>query len=116
MGESRECRQLRVAATPAHLFGSCFVCAVLVDSPAREAVRRGSRDVAAPLGGDLHGYKKHGVSEHRICRWKVKYGGMTVSEAQRLRQLTDENRRLKTFVADLTLDDQALKAVLEKKW
>jgi putative transposase len=41
---------------------------------------------------------------------------MTVSEAQRLKQLEDENRRLKHLVADLTLDNQALKAVLGKKW
>ena len=60
--------------------------------------------------------RKHGVSEHTIFRWKAKYGGMTVSEAQRLKQLEDENRRLKTLVADLTLDNQALKAVLGKKW
>jgi putative transposase len=60
--------------------------------------------------------RKHGVSEHTIFRWKAKYGGMTVSEAQRLRQLEDENRRLKHIVADLTLDNQALKAVLGKKW
>ena len=60
--------------------------------------------------------RKHGVSEHTIYRWKAKYGGMTVSEAQRLKQLEDENRRLKTLVADLTLDNQALKAVLGKKW
>ena len=39
-----------------------------------------------------------------------------MSEAQQLKQLTDENRRLKTLVADLTLDNQALKAVLGKKW
>ena len=64
--------------------------------------------------GDLA--RKHGVSEHTIYRWKAKYGGMTVSEAQQLKQLTDENRRLKTLVADLTLDNQALKAVLGKKW
>ncbi len=60
--------------------------------------------------------RKHGVSEHTIYRWKAKYGGMTVSEAQRLKQLEDENRRLKHLVADLTLDNQALKAVLGKKW
>jgi putative transposase len=41
---------------------------------------------------------------------------MTVSEPQRLKQLEDENRRLKHLVADLTLDNQALKAVLGKKW
>ena len=60
--------------------------------------------------------RKHGVSEYTIYRWKAKYGGMTVSDAQRLRQLEDENRRLKHLVADLTLDNQALKAVLGKKW
>lgn len=60
--------------------------------------------------------RKHGVTEHTIYRWKSKFGGMTVSEAQRLRQLEDENRRLKHVVADLTLDNQALKAVLGKKW
>lgn len=60
--------------------------------------------------------RKHGVSEHTIYRWKAKYGGMSVSEAQRLKQLEDENRRLKHLVADLTLDNQALKAVVGKKW
>jgi putative transposase len=60
--------------------------------------------------------RKHGISEHTFYRWKAKYGGMTVSEAQRLKQLEDENRRLKHLVADLTLDNQALKAVLGKKW
>jgi len=60
--------------------------------------------------------RKHGVTEHTIYRWKAKYGGLTVSEAQRLKQLEDENRRLKHVVADLTLDNQALKAVIGKKW
>ena len=60
--------------------------------------------------------RKHGVAEHTIYRWKAKFGGMTVSEAQRLKQLEDENRRLKHLVADLTLDNQALKAVNAKKW
>jgi putative transposase len=60
--------------------------------------------------------RKHGISEHTFYRWKAKYGGMTVSETQRLKQLEDENRRLKHLVADLTLDNQALKAVLGKKW
>ena len=42
--------------------------------------------------------RKHGVTEHTIYRWKAKYGGMTVSEAQPLKQLEDENRRLKHLV------------------
>jgi putative transposase len=60
--------------------------------------------------------RRHGVTEHTIYRWKAKYGGMSVSDAQKLRQLEDENRRLKHIVADQTLDIQALKAVLGKKW
>ena len=54
--------------------------------------------------------RKPGISEHTIYRWKAKYGGMTVSDAQRLKQLEDENRRLKHLVADLTLDNQGLEA------
>jgi len=60
--------------------------------------------------------RRHGVTEHTIYRWDAKFGGLTVSEAQRLKQLEDENRRLKHLVADLTLDNQALKAVNAKKW
>jgi putative transposase len=57
-----------------------------------------------------------GVSKHTIYAWKAKYGGMEVSEAKRLRALEEENRRLKHLVADLTLDKQALQAVVAKKW
>jgi putative transposase len=60
--------------------------------------------------------RKYGVTEQTIYRWKAKYGGMEVNEARRLRELEDENRRLKQIVADLTLDNRALKAVVEKKW
>lgn len=60
--------------------------------------------------------RRHGISEPTYHRWRSKYGGMEVSEAKRLRALEDENRRLKHLVADLTLDNQALKAVLSKKW
>jgi putative transposase len=60
--------------------------------------------------------RKHGISEQTYYRWKAKYGGMDISEARRLRSLEDENRRLKTVVADLTLDNQMLKSVLAKKW
>jgi putative transposase len=55
-----------------------------------------------------------GVSKHTIYAWKAKYGGMEVNEAQRLRQLEDENRRLKHLVADLSLDKEVLKAVITK--
>ncbi len=60
--------------------------------------------------------RKHGISDATFYKWKNKFGGMDVSEARRLRTLEDENRRLKTMVADLSLDNQALKAVLEKKF
>jgi putative transposase len=60
--------------------------------------------------------RRHGVSQQTFYRWKSKYGGMSVSEAQRLKQLEDENRKLKQMVADLMLDKQALQAVLSKKW
>ena len=60
--------------------------------------------------------RRHGISEQTFHRWKAKYGGLDVSEARRLKVLEDENRRLKHLVADLTLDNQALKAVVSKKW
>ena len=44
--------------------------------------------------------RKHGISEQRFYRWKAKYGGLEVSEAQRLRQLEEENRKLKQLVAE----------------
>jgi putative transposase len=60
--------------------------------------------------------RQHGISDATYYKWKAKYGGLEVSEARRLRQLEDENRRLKQIVADLTLDNQALKTVLAKKF
>jgi putative transposase len=60
--------------------------------------------------------RRLGVSGVTLYRWKAKYGGLEVSEAKRLRALEEENRRLKQIVAEQTLDLQALKAVLLKKW
>ena len=60
--------------------------------------------------------RANGITEQTYYRWKAKYGGMELSEMQRLKQLEDENRRLKQIVADQTLDIQALKAVVAKKW
>jgi putative transposase len=57
-----------------------------------------------------------GVTERTFYRWRAKFGGMEVSDAKRLRQLEDENARLKKIVAEQALDNQALKAVLAKKW
>lgn len=60
--------------------------------------------------------RKYGISEATFYNWKAKFGGLTVNEAKRLRTLEDENRRLKHIVADLTLDNQALKAVVSKNF
>ena len=60
------------------------------------------------------GARECGVSKHTIYAWKAKYGGMDASEAQGLRQLEDENSRLKRLVADLSLDREMLKAVIAK--
>jgi putative transposase len=55
-----------------------------------------------------------GVSEATIYTWKSKFGGLEVNEARRLKELEDENRRLKHMVADLSLDKEALKSVIRK--
>jgi putative transposase len=60
--------------------------------------------------------RKYGISDATYYNWKAKYGGMTVSDAKKLKQLEDENRRLKQIVADLSLDNQALKAVISKNF
>ncbi len=69
---------------------------------------------AGGQAGDLA--RKHGVSEGTIYAWKAKFGGMSVSEAQRLKALEDENRRLKSLLADAMLDKAALNELLSKKW
>ena len=59
--------------------------------------------------------RKLGISPNTFYRWKKKFGAMAPSEIKRLKQLQDENRRLKAIVADLTLDKQMLQEVLRKK-
>ena len=58
--------------------------------------------------------RKMGISEATYYNWKKKFGGLGVTELRRLRQLEDENSRLKQIVADLTLDKQMLQEVLKK--
>ena len=58
--------------------------------------------------------RKHGVSEQTYYRWKKKYGGMEVSDARRLRQVEEENSKLKQLLAEEKLDNHALKAALGK--
>jgi putative transposase len=58
--------------------------------------------------------REYGVSKHTIYAWKSKYGGMEVSEAQEVKQLREENARLKKLVADLSLDKDMLQSVIRK--
>jgi putative transposase len=58
--------------------------------------------------------RRHGISDATFYTWRSKYGGLEVSEMRRLRQLEEENRRLKSIVADQALDLRALKDVLAK--
>ncbi|MBB3773234.1 putative transposase [Angulomicrobium tetraedrale] len=60
--------------------------------------------------------RKHGVSEATLYNWKARYGGMDVSEAKRLKQLEDENAKLKKLLAEQMLDVAALRELLAKKW
>jgi putative transposase len=59
--------------------------------------------------------RKTGVTEQTFYRWKRRFGGMGVVELRRLRQLEDENRKLKQLVADLSLDKTMLQEVIAKK-
>lgn len=60
--------------------------------------------------------REHGISEVTFYKWKAKFSGMEISDARKLRSLEDENRRLKHIVADLTLDNHALKAIASKNF
>lgn len=60
--------------------------------------------------------RDHGISAWTFYDWRKKYKGMSVPDARRLKKLEEENRRLKTMVADLSLDNVAMKDLLSKKW
>jgi len=60
--------------------------------------------------------RKYGISEQTFYNWRTKYGGMTISDARKLKVLEEENRKLKHLVADLSLDKQILKELLEKNF
>ncbi len=60
--------------------------------------------------------RRMGISEPTFYRWRKKFSGMGVSEIRRLKQLEDENKKLKQLVADLTLDKTMLQDVLRRKW
>lgn len=58
--------------------------------------------------------REYSISEQTFYRWKSKFGGMEINEAKRLKQLEEENRRLKEMVADLSLDNKILKDIVSK--
>ena len=60
--------------------------------------------------------RKHGIAETTLYRWRAKYGGMQQAEVKRLKQLEDENRRLKKIVAEQALDLAMLKDVAGRSW
>ena len=60
--------------------------------------------------------REEGISDATYYRWKAQYGGLEVSQLRRLQQLEDENQKLKQVVADLTLDNRALKDIAAKNW
>ena len=75
------------------------------------------RWAASPLGTAVTDIcRKLGIAEPTFYRWKRKYAGLGISEIRRLKQLEDENRRLKQVVADLTLDKAMLQDVVRRKW
>jgi putative transposase len=59
--------------------------------------------------------RQHGFSKASFYKWKGKYSGMSVSELKRLKELEEENRRLKQMYANLSLEHEALKDIIEKK-
>lgn len=59
--------------------------------------------------------REHGIAEGTYYNWKAKYGGMEASDIKKLKELADENRRLKQMYADLSLENRALKGIIEKK-
>jgi len=60
--------------------------------------------------------RTHGISDATFYKWRTKYAGLEVSDVKKLRQMEEENRRLKQMVAEQALDIQALKAITSKNW
>jgi putative transposase len=60
--------------------------------------------------------RKHGISQPTFYAWKAKYGGMGVSDARRLKQLEEENAKLKKLLAEAMLDNAVLKDITSRKW
>jgi putative transposase len=76
----------------------------MIDAVKQLEAGRPAKDLARELG----------ITDQTLYNWRAKYSGLDVNEARRLRALEEENRRLKALVADLSLDREALKAVIRK--
>lgn len=74
----------------------------MIDAVKQLEAGRSARDLVRELG----------ISDQTLYNWRAKYSGLRLNEARRLRALEEENRRLKTMVVDLSLDKEALKAVI----
>ncbi len=74
------------------------------------------QEAAAAPGAGRATARRHGITETTLYRWRAKYGGLQTSDVRRLRQLEDENARLKKLVADLSLDVAMLKDVAGRSW
>ena len=73
-----------------------------------EQAEKGEQSIAAIC-------REHGIAEHTFYRWRKAYGGMSVHEAQRLKELEKENARLKRLLAERMLENDLLKELLQKK-
>jgi putative transposase len=81
-----------------------FIEEQMIDAVKQLEAGRPAKDLARELG----------ITDQTLYNWRAKYSGLDVNEARRLRALEEENRRLKALVADLSLDREALKAVIRK--
>ena len=84
------------------LFSEAQIVSILHQQDAGKSVKEISRE--------------HGISDATFYNWKAKYGGMVVSDVKRMKDLEEENSRLKRIVANLTLENDAIKHVIEKKF
>ena len=81
------------------------------ESQIMEILRRGESGI--PVASLC---REHGISNATYYKWRAKYGGMDVSMMRRLKELEDENRRLKRMYADLSIQAEIVKDALQKKW
>ncbi len=71
---------------------------------------------AKPYGAAVEVARKHGITKATLYAWRKKFGDMPATDVRRMRELEQENSKLKRVVADLTLDNLGLKEIASKKW